>query len=165
MCVARKGCRKMEKKKRFNLVDAIVLLVIVAVVGLVGYKFLSGGVGGSATSTYQIKFFCEEVPSFAAEEIKVGDKILDEQKESGLGTVKEVILDDSVTYTTNDAGDIRIVPKPNYNSVEITAEVEASDYDFGMIVDSSKYGIGHSITIRVGKAKIFGRVSGIEKLD
>ena len=152
-------------KKKFNLVDAIVLVVILAVVGLVGYKFLAGGVSGSATSTYQVKFFCEEVPSFAAEEIKVGDKILDEQKESSLGVVKEVVLDGSHTYTTTETGDIRIVPKPHYNSVELTAEVEASDYDFGMIVDSSKYGIGHSITIRVGKAKIFGRVSDIEKLD
>ena len=44
-------------------------------------------------------------------------------------------------------------------------EVEAKDYDFGMIVDSSKYGVGHSITIRVGKSKVFGRVSKIEKID
>lgn len=151
--------------KKFNLVDAIVLLVVIAAVAFVGYKFIGGNLSGSGSSTYEVKFLCEEVPDFAANVIKVGDKILDEQKETNLGVVTDVKLSDARTYATTAEGGVTVNPKPYYNCVEITAEVEADDYDFGMIVSSSKYGVGHSITIRVGKAKIFGRISGIEKIE
>ncbi len=153
------------EKKRFNIVDAIVLLVIIAAVAFVGFKVIGGGVGAGGSSTYEVKFLCEEVPDFAANVIEIGDKVLDEQKETNLGIVKDVKISDARTYATTAEGGVTVNPKPYYNCVEITAEVKAEDYDFGMIVGSSKYGVGHSITIRVGKAKIFGRVSGIDKIE
>lgn len=164
MCNARKGFVFMKKVK-FNFVDVIVVLLVVAVVGFVGLKFFGGGFGAGGASTYEVKYLCDEVPTFAASVIKVGDPILDEQKETNLGEVTDVRIGESRTYTTTKEGDVRLVPKEGYNSVEITSIVEGEDYDFGMIAGSSKYGVGHSITIRVGKAKIFGRVSGIEKID
>lgn len=154
-----------NKKFKFNVVDVLVILVVVAAVAFVGKMFLFGGLGGGSASTYEVTYLCEEVPEFAAYIINVGDGVLDEQKETDLGVVTKVEIDESRTYTTTDEGDVRCVPKPYYKSVAITTEVEAQDYDFGMIVDSSKYGVGHSITIRVGNAKIFGRVSGIKKID
>ena len=163
MCNARKGWFNMEKRK-FNLVDAIVILVVIAAIAFVGYKFV-GGAGGSGASTYEVKFLCEEVPVYAASVIEIGDKVLDEQKETNLGVVTDVKISESRTYTTTDEGVVKVSDKPYYKCVEITAIAEAQDYDFGMIVNSSKYGVGHSITIRVGKAKVFGRISGIEKLE
>ncbi len=155
----------MEKKVKFNVVDVIVILVIVAVVAFVGTMFFGGGLGGSSASTYEVTYLCEEVPSFAATVIEVGDKVLDEQKDTDLGKVTAVEISDSRTYAVTDDGEVRCVPKEHYNCVSLTTEVKAQDYDFGMIAGSSKYGVGHSITIRVGKAKIFGRVSGIKKID
>ena len=155
----------MEKKFKFNVVDVIVILVIAAVCLFVGTMFFGGGFGGSSASLYEVTYLCEEVPSFAATIIEVGDKVLDEQKDSDLGVVTKVELTDSRTYTVTDAGEVRCVPKEHYNCVELTTEVKGQDYDFGMIAGSSKYGVGHSITIRVGDAKIFGRVSGIKKID
>ncbi|MBQ6795798.1 MAG: DUF4330 family protein [Clostridia bacterium] len=155
----------MEKKFKFNVVDVIVILVIAAVCLFVGTMFFGGGFGGSSASLYEVTYLCEEVPSFAATIIEVGDKVLDEQKDSDLGVVTKVELTDSRTYTVTDAGEVRCVPKEHYNCVALTTEVKGQDYDFGMIAGSSKYGVGHSITIRVGDAKIFGRVSGIKKID
>lgn len=155
----------MEKKFKFNVVDVVVILVILAAVAFVGTMFFGGGFGGSDASTYEVTYLCEEVPSFAATIIEVGDKVLDEQKDTDLGVVTNVELTESRTYTTTKEGDVRCVPKPYYNCVYLTTEVEGQDYDFGMIAGSSKYGVGHSITIRVGDAKIFGRVSGIKKID
>ncbi len=156
----------MEKKKfKFNVVDVVVILVIVLAIAFVGTMLFGGGLGGNGASTYEVTYLCEEVPSFAATIIEVGDKVLDEQKDTDLGKVTAVELSESRTYTTTDEGDVRCVPKPYYNCVSLTTVVEAQDYDFGMIAGSSKYGVGHSITIRVGDAKIFGRISGIKKID
>ncbi len=152
-----------EKKAKFNVVDAIVVVVIIAALALVGYKVIGGGISGRNEGTYTVKFFCEEVPDFAATVIKEGDKVVDEQKDVPLGEVTEVKVGESRTYVTDAEGGVHLTPKPYYNSVELTTTLKAGDYDNGIIVGSSKYGVGHSITIRAGKAKIFGRVSYIEK--
>lgn len=156
----------MEKKKfRFNVVDVIVLVVILAAVAFVGSFFLGGGFGGDGGAEFEVTYLCEEVPEFAASIIKNGDKVLDEQQETELGEVTEVVIGESRTYTTTDMGEIRCLGKPYYNCVMLTTRVKAQKYDYGMMVDSSKYGVGHSITIRVGSAKIFGRVSGIRLIE
>ncbi|MBR5535018.1 MAG: DUF4330 family protein [Clostridia bacterium] len=155
----------MEKKFKFNIVDVVVILVIVLAVGFVGMMFFGGSLGGSSASAYEVTYLCEEVPDFAATVIEVGDKVLDEQKDTDLGEVTAVELSESRTYVVTDDGEVMCVGKPYYKCVSLTTVVEGQDYDFGMIAGSSKYGVGHSITIRVGKAKIFGRVSGIKKID
>ncbi len=152
-----------KKKAKFNVIDAIVILVILAVIALVGYKFMLGSGESGVSGTYTLKFLCEEVPDFAASVIEIGDVVVDEQKDVPLGTVTDIKIDESRTYTTTKEGDIRVVPKPYYTCVELTTTLTGEEYQNGVIVNSSKYGVGHSITIRVGKAKIFGRVSYIEK--
>lgn len=155
-----------KKKAKFNVIDAIVILVIIAAAALVCFKLAgSGNVSGGGSGTYTLKFFCEEVPDYAATVIEVGDAVVDEQKDVPLGTVTDVKLDGSRTYTTTSDGDIRIVPKEYYYSVELTTTLQGEDYQNGVIVNSSKYGVGHSITIRAGKAKIFGRIASIERAE
>jgi hypothetical protein len=158
----------MEKKKaKFNVIDAIVIVVILAVIALVGYKFALGGAvsGSGGEGTYQLTFLCEEVPEFAATIIEEGDIVVDEQKDVPLGTVDSVTLSESRTYTTDSNGEIHIEGKPYYNCVELNTTLTGEEYQNGVIVNSSKYGVGHSITIRVGKAKIYGRISSITKVD
>lgn len=156
----------MEKKKiKFNIVDAIVILVIIAAVALVGAKFFSNDAGPSTNARYRISFYCEEVPSFAAEVIKEGDFVTDDDKNSALGNVEKVTLGPSRTYATSSDGQWNLAPKDGYNSVEVAAIVDAQEFQHGIIVNAAKYGVGHSLTIRVGQAKIYGRVSGLEKIN
>ncbi len=155
----------MEKKKfKFNIVDAIVVLVIIAAVVLVGMKFISNDAGSATGGQYKISFFCEEVPSFAAEMIKEGDFVTDDDKNSALGVVEEFEVGPSRTYAANSDGQLKLAPKEGYNSVSVSAVVDAQEFQHGIIVNAAKYGVGHSLTIRVGQAKIFGRVSGLEKI-
>ena len=154
-----------KKKPRFNAVDAIVAIVLIFALAVGAYAIFKSRGMGSGSGTYTVKYLCEEVPDFAAEVIKVGDKVVDEQKDVDMGEVTDVQLSGSRTYTTTAEGDVLVMPKPYYNCVELTTTLKGQDYDNGVIVGSSKYGVGHSITIRVGKAKIFGRVSAIEKVE
>ncbi len=157
----------MEQKKfKFNLVDALIVLVIVAAVAVVGYKVIGDNLfADSKDQAYEISFLCEEVPDFAAGIIKEGDSVVCEQTDNDLGIVTSVKVEPSRTYTTTAEGDVVMTGKDHYNCVTITAEVEATKYEHGLMVNKAKYGVGHSITIRVGKAKIFGRVSGIEEIE
>lgn len=156
----------MEKKKiKFNIVDIIVVLVIIAAVVLVGSKFVSKDATVSSSAQYKISFRCDEVPSFAAEAINEGDYVTDDDKNSALGVVEEVTIGPSKTYASTADGKWNLAPKDGFNCVEVTAVVDAQEFQHGIIVNAAKYGIGHSLTIRVGKAKIYGRVSGLEKIN
>ncbi len=155
----------MEKKKaRFNVVDAIIVAVIIAAIGIVGMKFFSDRAKTETTSEYYISFFCEDVPSYAAELIEEGDAVSDDDKKVALGVVKTVELGPSRNYVETAEGELKLTSKEDANSVEVVARVTAKEFEHGITVDAARYGVGHSLTLRVGKAKIFGRVSGIEEI-
>lgn len=156
----------MEKKKfKFNIVDIIVILIIIAAVALVGMKFSSKDMVSTGSVQYRISFFCEDVPDFAAEIIQEGDSVTDEDKNSALGTIEKVTLGPARTYAATSDGQLKIAPKEGYNSVEVSAIVDAQEFQHGIMVNAAKYGVGHSLTLRMGKAKVYGRVSGLEKLN
>ena len=157
-----------EKKKfKFNVIDAIVVVVIVAALCFAGYKLAiePNSEVNLQQNTYTVSFFCEEVPTFAAEAIQEGDPVSDEYKDVPLGNVVSVKVSPSTSYVGDAQGNIHKTTKEGYQTVEIEATVTVSgeEYKHGIAIGESKYGVGHSITLRVGKAKIFGRVSGIEK--
>ena len=153
------------KKIRFTFIDALIVLVVVAVIVFVGYKFFGKEVAKNtdASTTYKLSFYIEEAPDFAAANIEKGCKVSDEAKKIPLGNASDVTIGDSVFYTTNQDGDVIKSSREGYNSIKITTEVQALETDHGIKVDGTEYVVGHSMTIYAGKAKIYGRVSGIEK--
>ncbi len=160
-----------EKKKfKFNIIDAIVLVVLIAAICFVGYKLFFDRMGEGFNQneqelSYTIEFFCEESPTFAAELVQIGDAVSDEYKDIPLGTVTSVELAPSVSYATNAAGEYVASTKEGYSSVKITTDLtfEGAPYQHGFQIDVSKYGVGHTMTFRAGKAKLYGRISAIEQ--
>ena len=153
----------MDKKIKFNIIDAIILLVILAVVAFVGIKFF-GKSDNAATEpeTYSVSFYCEEVPAFAADIVKVGDSVEDETKKVFLGTITAVEVGDAAVYSADAEGKIVKSAKEGYKSVLITSSVEATEFEHGIIADSIKYAVGHSVTLYAGNAKMVGKVSEIK---
>ncbi|MDO4563740.1 MAG: DUF4330 family protein [Clostridia bacterium] len=154
-----------QKKVRFNAIDAVVLVVILVAAAFAVYRFMLPNVTTSESSTYVITYYGDEVPEFSAGVIEVGDSVSDEQKNSTLGVVTDVKLGPSDSYAANSAGEFVKGPKEGYNSIYLTTEVQGNDYEHGVVVASSKYGVGHSLTLRVGKGKIWVRIYDIQKKD
>ena len=128
-----------KKKIRFNLIDAIILLVIIAAVAFVAIKLSGGGLFGSDDSLYVVKYYCDEVPEFAAEVIYVGDKVVDEQKDTDLGEVTAVSLFPSRTYAETADGQYKLAPKEHFNAVEVVTIVKGTDYDNGVIIGMTMF--------------------------
>ncbi len=154
-----------NKKVKFTFIDGIVVLVIIAVIAFVGYKFFGKEVAQNqaASDVYEISFFVEESPDFAAESVEVGSGVTDEAKKIPLGTVKKVEVNDSVSFGGTSDGQIVKTSKEGYKSVKITAEVNANEFEHGVKIEGNEYVVGHSMTIYAGKAKFYGRISGLKK--
>ncbi len=157
-----------EKKNfKFNIIDAIILVVLLAAVCFAGWHLFGPGANVSdETVKYVICYTCDEVPEYAAQAIFENDLVSEEYTEANLGYVTGIKLSPSTTYTTDAQGEIHLTSKPHYNTVDLQTVLEMpkdeATFAHGVRVDEAKLGVGHSITIRVGKAKVFGRVSGID---
>lgn len=154
-----------NKKVRFTFIDGIIVLVIIAVIAFVGYNFFGKEVvQNQATSdTFEISFYIEEAPDFAAESIEVGSGVTDEAKKVPLGTIKNLEVADSVSFGGTSEGKIVKTTKEGYKSIKITAEVSGNEFEHGIKVAGNEYVVGHSMTIYAGKAKLYGRISGLQK--
>lgn len=150
----------------FNIIDILIILVIVAA-GFVGYKvvFAQKVESVSKQETFIMKFYTEEVPNYVVDAMEIGGQVEDEVKNIGLGRVIDFTVSDGYMFVPNANGEVIKAPKENYSSLEIVSEVQGELYNNGAIVKGNKYGVGHSFTIRAGKAKMYLKVSGIERLD
>lgn len=147
---------------KINIIDLAIVIVIVAVIGILGFKFLAPSQsGGDAQGICEVKFYIEEVSDFVSEKVNVGDKLMDESKNVSLGVVTNVELFDAVSYGTDAEGKWVKSSKPDYKSMIITGEVNATKFDHGMIVNASKYYVGHTFVLLAGEAKLYLRVYDI----
>ena len=154
-----------KRKVRFTFIDALVILVILAVVIFVGSKFFSSGdtpFGTSSTQECEISFFIEESPDFAATLVKEGDPLTDEARDISLGTITKVELSDSVVYSANDKGEMVKSSKEGYKSVKLTAKLNAEKSTHGIKISGTSYVVGHTMTIYAGGAKLYGKISAIK---
>ncbi len=154
-----------NKKIRFTFIDAIIVLIIVAVIAFVGYNFFGKEVvnNNNTEDTFIVSYYIEEAPDYAAQNVSKGDAVSDEAKKIPLGTVVDVELKEAAVYSPDSNGNTIKSSKDGYKSVMITTEVNANEFAHGIKVSGTEYVVGHSLTIYAGKAKLYGKVSGIQK--
>lgn len=159
-----------SKKRKFNALDVIVLLVILA--GLVfvllrftGLQKVLGITDEGTAETYVITFSGDEVPNFVIDHLETGAPITDDECKVNLGTVLDWTVGDPISYQTNDAGQLVASSKPNYSSIKLMSQVQAVDNGNGISIDGSKFGIGHTMVVRAGDTKMFLYVYDIQKIS
>lgn len=154
---------KTENKKfKFNIIDVIFILIIVAGLIFVGYKFI-GNKTTSAKDTYIVTFFTEQVANDVTSHLTEGVSVYDDTDNIVMGTLKSSELSDAISYNVNESGQTIVSDKPGYNSVTLQAEVRASDFSNGILIDSVKYSVNHSFVARVGDTKLYLRITDIQK--
>jgi len=155
-----------EKGKLFgkvSIVDALIVVVVLAAVFVVGYRFTKTKTVSPfvKTSAIEMQFLAEEAPDYAAKAIKVGDAVTDFEKGSAFGKVSEVKVDKSLSYGTASDGKIVSTSKQGYASVKVVTEGQGVYSGQGVTIDNTDYYIGRSIILRAGKSVIYARVCDI----
>ena len=153
-----------DKKVKFNIVDAIILVAVILAVTFVGIKMFGGEDTPLAKEEiYSISFRSESIPSFVADEVSNGVIIADETKSISFGEAKNVVISDASVYSADAEGKLVKSAKEGYNSIEITCEVSGVKGSHGILVEGMKYTVGHSFTLNAGDSKFNVQVSDITK--
>ncbi|MCL1877833.1 MAG: DUF4330 family protein [Defluviitaleaceae bacterium] len=157
--------------KLFGKINIIDLFIIIAIIGAVGFAIHQVRAGGSIiaptdTHMFYVSFFAEEVEGFTADALRgnAGVNVFDHSRGVFLGTLESYDIQPAIIWNADHEGNTVQSDKPGFNSVTITARIEAVSSEHGFLVAGNRYGVGHSLAVRAGGAHIFVRVSGLEKI-
>lgn len=159
-----------QKKLRFNVVDVIFLLAVLAGVVFVGLRL--GGLdivrqitGGSAPEPYVITFIGEEIGDYVVDRVEIGDPVTDDEATLDLGKVVDIQTGPAISFASQEDGQLVTTTKEGYSSILLTCQVQASDTGNGVNVDGLIVGVGHSMVVRPGDSKMYLVVYDIRKLS
>ena len=147
-----------RKKRKFNVIDLAVLIVLIGLLAFAAYRFFGGSGGKAATGSgepYRITFLCNETPEKVADMIALGEPVTDDSCYMDLGKVVDFRIDEARVYTTASDGKVTVSGKPGYKSAYVTVEAEAVPEENCSYVTGWALGCGHSMVIRVGYAKLY----------
>lgn len=143
-----------QKKAKFNIVDIIVILVLVAGIVFVGVRMFGGQepavenpTGGS---TYHVTFHAECVREDVARTLVLGSKAENATRNMDLGKLIDFTIDDAIAYGTDRDGHVVQGTKPGYVSVSLTCELTGIDQSTGLQVGQFMLNVGHSMGVRCG---------------
>lgn len=147
---------------KVNLIDLLIVIVILAAIAFVGYRFiLKDKTGIINNETVILEFTSEEVNDFTIERLEAGAPVLDYDENNYLGTVTGFELGEPASYEVNEYGETVRLSLPGCNSVVLTAEAAGTLDGNGVVIGGARYGIGHTMIIFAGDCKLFGKISGI----
>lgn len=151
-----------KTKRKFNIIDLIFIVIIVAAVVAVGFKFLGDASTTRSSGQYVVTLHSDDVPDPALVPVVEGAKMTDETGDIYLGKISEVVMGESIIYTTNSDGQVCTSAKEGYSSVDIKITVNAVGNDHFITVGGTKYSINHGFTARCGMSKVYLRITDIQ---
>ena len=144
-----------QKKAKFNIVDIIVILILVAGIAFVGVRMFGGEepaveANAGAGSTYHVTFHAESVREDVASPLVLGSKSENTSRNMDLGTLIDFTIDEAIAYGTDSNGHVVQGTKPGYVSVTLTCELTGIDQSTGLQVGQFMLNVGHSMGVRCG---------------
>ena len=152
-----------KKARKFNIIDVIIILAVVAAIAIVGYKFAGKKIVQSTnTQEFEVTYTVYEVANTTAEIIKEGDVLTDNAGNVPLGNVTKVEVEkNSRSYAPNSDGEYVMSAKEGFCFVAVTGKVNAVKANNGITVNGTEYLVGHSITLEAGDAKLYALITAI----
>lgn len=147
-----------QKKAKFNIVDIIVILVLIAGIAFVGVRMFGGQEPASADpatgSTFHVTFYAECVPEAVANSLVEGSKSENASRNMDLGKLIAFTIDESVVYAPDSKGNMVKSSQPGYVSVTLVCELTGVEQPTGLQVGQFMLNVGHTMGVRCGFTEI-----------
>ena len=140
-----------KKKKRFNFVDVILLVVILAIIGGVVYAYLSPVTKQLFAKTYKVTYTLkvQNVRLEFNNKIKADDKVVETETLKEIGTVTNVVYTASKFVGTDASGKTVTNNYPDMYDATITVKADAEMPSGMYTVNTYSIMAGKTIPFRV----------------
>lgn len=123
------------KKRKLNVVDWIIILLVVAALCVAGYFYVAGRPAEAVADTVKIDFtvMVTNLPQETAESFKIGDYVSFGESTSGSGVISNVEITPYTKLTENKKDGKFVwsgVPEKYTAYVTISSEVTKTEYDY-----------------------------------
>ena len=138
-----------EKKAKFTVIDAVIILVVLAVIAVGAYKFLPSIIGGSKSEKVDFTVMVQSQDAGFAEAVKVGDNVTISLTEKDGGIVKDVKAEPAVTlaYNSIDGTYSNEVVEGKYD-VYVTIEADTDVSDLAIKTGGTAIKVGAEVPVR-----------------
>ena len=159
-----------QKKVKFNIVDILVILVLIAGAVFLGIRMFGGEEPAvtptsSVGSTYRVTFNAECVRGDVASTLVKGSKAENASRNMDLGYLVDFTIADAIAYGTDSQGNVVQSTKPGYVSVTLVCELTGIDQSTGLQVGQFMLNVGHSMGVRCGFTELNMVVQNIEPVE
>ena len=159
-----------QKKVKFNIVDILVILVLIAGAVFLGIRMFGGEEpavtpNSSVGSTYRVTFNAECVRGDVASTLVKGSKAENASRNMDLGYLVDFTIEDAIAYGTDSQGNVVQSTKPGYVSVTLVCEVTGTQEPTGLQVGQFMLNVGHSMGVRCGFTELNMVVQNIEPVE
>ena len=159
-----------QKKVKFNIVDILVILVLIAGAVFLGVRMFGGEEpavtpNSSVGSTYRVTFNAECVRGDVASTLVKGSKAENASRNMDLGYLVDFTIADAIAYGTDAQGNVVQSTKPGYVSVTLVCELTGIDQSTGLQVGQFMLNVGHSMGVRCGFTELNMVVQNIEPVE
>ncbi|MBC8586931.1 DUF4330 domain-containing protein [Paratissierella segnis] len=152
---------------KISIIDLIIIILVI-LAGIFAVKklgiFTPKGNVTDSTDKIQVVFYQEEVNSFTANNVKLGDPTSETLQNMSFGAVTDIQTEDSVSWGEDKDGKQVKSTKNGFNAVYITTETNGVIGPNGINIGGSNYYIGQFITLRVGTSIFYGRIYDAAKI-
>jgi hypothetical protein len=152
---------------KISIVDILIVVIIIAVIGGVYYKFGKSGTVTAFTKTdkIQMSFVSESIPNYIVNSIKVGDVAKDRVQNVVVGKVVNIAIGADKQVEPNSEGVVVMSSRPDYCSVTITVEGQGIYGENGSTFGGVEYYVNKPGTeMRFGNSFFYAKVSEIKKM-
>ncbi len=146
---------------KINIIDFIVIVAVIVGICAIGVAKIRQS-KEDQSQTLIISYYAEEIQEETVNNVHVGGNLFDDTDKVSLGTITDVKIGDSVSYTTGADGKSVKSSKEGFKSITITGEVAGRKTDLGATVNGEKYGVGHTFMLMAGKSRMQIRVYDIK---
>jgi hypothetical protein len=151
-------------KRKFSWIDLAVIVILVAAVAGISYKFAKANVSKTTEDKQKliITFRVENTPDTNVTAIKEGDPVTETVQGASLGKVVDIKAGPSVYWESGKDGQLVSSSREGYSSLDLTMEVYGILKSNGIFIDKTSYYVGQTIGVYAGCSLInTGRISSV----
>ena len=141
-----------QKKAKFNIVDILVVLILVAGIVFVGVRMMAKE--EPVGTSYLLTFRADCVPEEVAATLTADTSAKDHTRNIVLGTLVEFSTGESVTYGFDSEGTCVASAKPGHVSVTLVCRVTGVEGVTGVMVDRNMLCVGSELDVSCGNTQI-----------
>ena len=146
---------------KVNVIDLFIVLVLIAGICMAVVRRSHRENVTVTHETVYITFNSTEIRTFVADKLVTGGIAYDASENNYLGVITEVEFGEPYEYVSDDKKDTVAIRRPDSVSTTFTTKTEGDMDGNGVVINGTRYAVGHTMVLYAGEAKVYVKICDI----